>query len=158
MDLYLYSPAKRPYYEFPNLPEYSWNTTRDTAQIKPVTKFMRYCIDIIGELEQIWSYSESDLDRKDLLAVLQFHFKFLCMSLDQHLKTSVSQEDNNMIKRARDEFNRELKQFKDLLDRQLGQKWSEQKKISTWSIPQLLLRVIFKGKNGNDSAWTFGIY
>ena len=53
----------------------------------------------------------------------------------------------------RDEFDKEKIKSKDLLDKQLGLDWPEREKISTWSLSQLLLRVIFNRKDVEDSEW-----
>ena len=74
------------------------------------------------------------------------------MSLAEHLEKS-GDWDKDVEKHAenaeknRTDFIKELKEFKTLLDKQLGQSWPEPQGISTWSLPQLLLRVVFNGKD-----------
>ena len=51
-----------------------------------ITYFMRFCIAIMEGLSQIKKHSQDkDLDRKELLAVLDCHLEVICKTLDTYL-------------------------------------------------------------------------
>ena len=150
MGLYLYSPAERPYYSVSKIPKYDWKTTPPKqGEIKSFIRYMRYCINMMKKLVKFSGSSAIKLDREDLVAVLQFHFNSVCTSLEDHLSTVKLPQDNDTIQR---EFEVEKNKFRTLLIEHSGSDWPDRNEISTWSLSQLFLRVVFLGMdiNGQD--------
>ena len=159
MGLDLHCPVQRPYDLDFILPKPDWETKFGIHVIIAITGFIRYCVKIIEKLEEIKQCPEAELDRQDLLGVLQFHFELVCKIPDKYLNTTITQDGNaiDKVEDSKREFNEERKKFKGLLDKQLSEHWPDLKKISTWSLPQLFLRVLFHEKNIADCDWTFGM-
>ena len=165
LTLYPLPEEKRPYCEYPSPVDWGKCIGSRCEAIGDfvidITYFMRFCIAIMEGLSQIKKHSQDkDLDRKELLAVLDCHLEVICKTLDTYLtKIKWAQQppgtDRDCIERDNyfKCFTQELQGFQRLLDNQFSRNQSNNKPpISRWSSVQLLLCVIFME---TDKDWTF---